>query len=134
MGLDFQPAIQNDTSSIYDLFQRYGNSFQANTLVSKPTIFTIAPENVKLINTRDHEWGIQPHRLPGMEYLCGRGFLTMDGDISRHSWRLLKPSFAKSNLANMSVLSREVDNFLEKLPKDGTTVELQPLLYIMVRF
>ena len=103
-----------------------------NTLVSKPTIITIAPENVKLINTRDNEWGIQPDRLPGMEFFCGRGFITTDGDIWRHSRALLRPSFAKRNITDLSVLSREMDKLFSELPEDGVMVDLQPLLYIMV--
>ncbi|KAI1407124.1 cytochrome P450 alkane hydroxylase-like protein [Hypoxylon sp. FL1857] len=131
MGLDFQFAIHSDIPSLHRFYQQYGNSFQVNTLASIPTILTIAPENVKLINSRDHEWGIQPDRLPGMEFFCGQGFITTDGDVWRHSRALLKPSFAKRNLMDLSILSREMDKLLIELPNDGVTVDLQPLLYIM---
>ncbi|CAJ2503488.1 Uu.00g108820.m01.CDS01 [Anthostomella pinea] len=117
-------TIHKDISFLHRYHQKYDTSFELNTLLGAPTIFTIAPENIKLIHTREHEWGIQPNRLPGMEYFCGRGFLTMDGEIWRQSRRALRPSFAKSNLANLSVLSRETDTFLDHLPKDGATVDL----------
>ncbi|KAF2009358.1 cytochrome P450 [Aaosphaeria arxii CBS 175.79] len=42
-------------------------------------------------------------------------------------------SFERSNLQDLSILSREVDSFLERLPKDGSTIDLQPMLYVMVR-
>ncbi|KAI0379219.1 cytochrome P450 alkane hydroxylase-like protein [Hypomontagnella monticulosa] len=131
MGLDFQFIIHNDIASLHRFIQGYGNSFQVNTLFSKPTIITVAPENVKLINTRDNEWGIQPDRLPGMEFFCGLGFITTDGDVWRHSRALLRPSFAKRNIADLSVLSREMDKLFSELPEEGVTVDLQPLLYIM---
>ncbi|KAI0006842.1 cytochrome P450 alkane hydroxylase-like protein [Xylariaceae sp. FL0662B] len=131
IGLDFSIAIHKDIASLHRYFQHYGHSFQINSLVGLPTIFTIAPENIRVINTRDNEWGIQSNRLPGMEYFCGRGFLTMDGEMWRYSRRSLRPSFAKSNLLDLSVLSQEADIFFDQLPKDGTTVDLQPPLYIM---
>ncbi|KAI1082057.1 cytochrome P450 [Whalleya microplaca] len=70
-------------------------------------------------------------RLPGMEYFCGRGFITTDGDTWRHSRKLLKPSFDLSNIRDLSILKEEVDTLLKQLPKDGSTVDLQPLLYVM---
>jgi cytochrome P450 len=72
--------------------------------------------------------------LPGMEFFCGRGFLTMDGDVWRHARRALRPSFAKSNLLDLSVLSREVDKVVANLPKNGGPVDLQPLFYVTVCF
>jgi cytochrome P450 len=69
-----------------------------------------------------------------MEHLCGRGFLTTDGEIWNHSRKLLKPTFARSNLLDLSTVGNELDNLIESLPTDGTTVDLQPLLSTMVRF
>lgn len=132
LGLDFQLTIHNDISSLHRFHQQDGNTFQVKALVAMPTILTVSPENIKRINTRDHEWGVQPDRLPGMESFCGRGFITTDGDTWRHARRLLRPSFDKNNLVDLSVLSRETDQLLEQLPVEGTTVDLQPLLHVMV--
>ncbi|KAI0115672.1 cytochrome P450 alkane hydroxylase-like protein [Nemania sp. FL0031] len=130
-GSDFSVSIHKDLFSLHRQHQQLGRSFQLNTLSSTPTIFTIEPQNLQAINSRDDEWGIQPNRLAGMEFFCGRGFLTMDGDEWRHSRKCLRPSFARSNLMDLSVLSGEMDKLLEKLPQDGSTVNLQPLLYAM---
>lgn len=131
-GLDFIMKIHQDIPSLYRIHQHHGHSFQLNTLISLPTIYTVAPENIRIIHTDDDKWGIEPGRLPGMEYFCGRGFLTMDGDVWRHARRALRPSFAKSNLLDLSILSREVDKLVADLPKDGGTVDLQPLFYVTV--
>ncbi|KAI1386887.1 cytochrome P450 alkane hydroxylase-like protein [Hypoxylon trugodes] len=131
MGLDFQAVIHQDISSLHRFHQRYGHSFQVNTLASTPSILTIHPGNVRVINVRDHDWGIQPARLPGMEFFCGRGFLAMDGDVWRYSRKLLRPSFNRSNLVDLSILSHEMDKLIENLPEEGTTVDLQPLFYIV---
>lgn len=131
-GLDFIMKIHQDIPSLHRIHQRHGHSFQLNTLISLPTIYTVAPENIRVIHTDDDKWGIEPGRLPGMGYFCGRGFLTMDGDVWRHARRALRPSFAKSNLLDLSILSREIDKVVAGLPKDGGTVDLQPLFYVTV--
>jgi cytochrome P450 len=68
-----------------------------------------------------------------MEHLCGRGFLTTDGEIWNHSRKLLKPTFARSNLLDLSTVENELDKLIEAIPTDGSTVDLQPLLSNMVR-
>lgn len=133
-GLDFIVKIHQDISSLHRFHQDHGHSFELNTFINLPTIYTVAPENIRVIHTDDENWGIEPGRLPGMEAFCGRGFLTMDGDVWRHARRALRPSFAKSNLLDLSVLSREVDKVAADLPKNGYTVDLQPLLYDTVCF
>lgn len=132
MGIDLTVATHGDIPSLHQLHKKHGHTFQVEPLFEKTTIFTIAPENIKTVNMRNDHWGIQPQRLEGMEFFCGRGFLTMDGDMWQHARKLIKPSFAKSNISDLSVLSRETDKFLEQLQTRGETVDLQPLLYIMV--
>jgi cytochrome P450 len=130
-GLDFQMCMHSDVPFLYRLHQRYGRNFQLSTLDSQRTMVTIAPENIQAINS-GREWGIEPYRLPGMEYFCGRGFLTTDGDVWQHSRKTMKPIFAKNNLVDLGPLSREVEKLLLELPTDGSTVDLQPLFYTMV--
>ncbi|KAI1505398.1 hypothetical protein F5X99DRAFT_404881 [Biscogniauxia marginata] len=72
-------------------------------------ILTAAPEDIRVINIRDCEWGIRPDRLPGMEFFCGRDVLATVERAWRHAQKRLRPSFTKSNLADLSVLSRVLD-------------------------
>lgn len=130
-GFDFQMRMYMDIPFLYNLHQRYGNTYQVRSWVSLPTICTVAPENLRAIN-HSKDFGVSPMRLPGMEYFCGHGFITTDGDTWRHSRKLLKPSFDLSNIRDLDILKEEVDTLLKQLPKDGSTVDLQPLLYVMV--
>lgn len=132
MGIDLTVATHGDIPSLHQLHKKHGHTFQVQPLFDKTTIFTVAPENIKTVNMRHDHWGIQPQRLNGMEFFCGRGFLTMDGEMWQHARKLIRPSFAKSNISDLSVMSRETDKFLEQLRTGGNTVDLQPLLYIMV--
>ncbi|KAF2675780.1 cytochrome P450 [Lentithecium fluviatile CBS 122367] len=110
---------------------RYGSTFQLDSLFGKTRVMTIAPENLQAVYANGKNFGIQPHRLHAMEYFCGQGFLTTDGHTWQNSRRMLKPSFAKGNISDFTFLSREVESLMNKIPRDGSTVDLQPLLFLM---
>ncbi|PVH96485.1 cytochrome P450 [Periconia macrospinosa] len=129
-GIDFYMKTQMEIPWQYHHHQRYGHTFTVCSLLSQPTIYTIAPENIRAVNS-EKAWGIEPLRLEGMEYFCGQGFLTTDGEIWQHSRKLLKPTFAKANLLDLSILSREFDQLVHDIPKEGTAVDLQPLFDTM---
>ncbi|KAL9058272.1 MAG: hypothetical protein Q9162_001871 [Coniocarpon cinnabarinum] len=110
------------------LFAQYGNTFEAIS-VGKRSIYTIEPENLRSIfvdNART--WGVEPIRLAPMEPFCGRGFLTVDGDLWHRSRRLFGPSFEKRAIADFTALESFVEKMLPRIPRDGSTVDMQPLL------
>jgi hypothetical protein len=133
LSMDFTIGIHMDLASDNQYFARHGPTFQLDSLFGSDTIVTIAPENLQAIYSSVKDFGIQPIRLPMMEYFCGVGFLTTDGSIWQHSRKLWKPSFSKSNISDLSFLSREVDKLFAKIPGDGSAVDLQPLMSLMVR-
>lgn len=118
-----------------ELVKRYnenGRTFQTN-LLGTPSINTIEPDNLQTIySTRFQDWGVQPVRLPAQEAFCGRGFITTDGAAWEHSRSLLKPSFRKSSIADLSVLEKYLKKVLERIPVDGSTTDLQPLFFSLV--
>ncbi|KAF7536556.1 hypothetical protein G7054_g4413 [Neopestalotiopsis clavispora] len=129
-GFDFQMRMYMEIPFLYQLHQKHGHTYQSYGWASSlPTICTISPDNIRAINT-SKDFGVEPMRLPGMEYFCGKGFITTDGDTWSHSRKLLKPSFDFNNIKDLSILQEEVDKLIETLPKDGTAVDLQPLLYV----
>ena len=129
-GLDFIIRTHSNFNYMTRCFARYGLTYQLDSFFGKPTITTIAPENLQAIYTRFRDFGVEPERLPPMEYFCGRGFLTTDGEISQRSRKMMKPTFSKSNISDLRFLSLEIDQFIAKVPKNGETVDLQPLLFL----
>lgn len=127
-GFDFQMKMHVTIPYLFKLHQEYGETFRVDTLVSHPAVITIAKENLQAINT-SKDFGVEPMRLPGMEYFCGRGFITSDGVTWNKSKKLLRPSFDRSNLRDLGVLRDEVSALINNLPRDESTVDLQPLLY-----
>lgn len=130
-GFDFQMRMYSDITLLHQLHLRYGDTYQVGSWISLPPVCTTNPENVRAINL-SKDFGVAPMRLPGMEYFCGQGFITTDGETWSYSRKLLKPSFALSNVHSLTTLKGEVDALLEQLPKDGSTVDFQPLLYVTV--
>jgi cytochrome P450 len=80
------------------------------------------------------DWGVESFRLPAMGRLCGRGFLTTDGKTWEHSRALLKPSFTKQIISDLSRFEVVVEKVLNQLPTDGETVDLAPVLNELVSY
>ncbi|TGO61344.1 hypothetical protein BCON_0028g00320 [Botryotinia convoluta] len=65
---------------------------------------------------------------------CGRGFITTDGERWQKARALLRPTFSKSNISDLSSCKVAVEQFLQSIPDDGcTTVDLQPLLANLIK-
>lgn len=132
LSMDFQVKLFTQIPFPYSLHKRHGHTFQAHGWASKlPTICTMSPQNIRAINS-SKDYGVEPTRLPGMEYFCGKGFITTDGDTWSQSRKLLKPSFDYNNIQDLTILQEEVDKLIKQLPKDGATIDFQPLFYVMV--
>ena len=132
-GLDFMFEMHSNLAMMKRNHDHFGLTYQVDTLFGDPVIHTIAPANLPLIHSDGKSYGIQPVRLPGMEYFCGKGFLTTDGPIWLQARKMLRPSFAKQNISQLEFLSRETQKMLEKIPTDGGTIDLQPLFFVTVR-
>lgn len=121
----FLPAMQ-------DQFQRYGLTFQT-IIFGSPVVNTAEPKNLQAAFTKSNHWGVEPDRIGSLEPFCGRGFISTDGPSWERARRLLHPTFKASNLEDFSAFEASLEDFLKKIPEDGSTVDLQPLLYTLVR-
>lgn len=121
----FLPAMQ-------DQFQRYGPTFQT-IMFGSPVVNTAEPKNLQAAFTNSNDWGVEPDRIGSLEPFCGRGFISADGPSWERARRLLLPTFKASNLQDFSAFEVSLEKFLKGVPGDGSTVDLQPLLYTLVR-
>ncbi|KAF2449087.1 cytochrome P450, partial [Karstenula rhodostoma CBS 690.94] len=128
MGLDYTAKIFSDISVMQRNRLQYGKTFMIEPLISGPSIVTVEPENIqRIFSSVDSDFSVFWRRDPFMPF-TGRGILTEDGDGWRLPRKLYRPSFAKANLANFEFFSRMVDDLMEKIPGQGRTVDLHPLL------
>ena len=102
------------------------------------SINSIEPENLKAVfSSNFNDWGVEPVRLPAGYLFCGRGFLTTDDPAWERSRSLLRPRFQKGyalNLPalNLPALEKHLRHVLDRIPHDGSMVDLQPLLFQLV--
>jgi hypothetical protein len=131
-SMDFIIRIHTDLQHHTRCHSRNGKTFQLKSLYGTPVINTIAPEYLRIIFGTGKDFGIQPMRLPSMEYFCGQGFLTMDGHTWLQSRKMLKPTFDKSNISDLGFLEREIDALITNIPEDGSSIDLEPMLSVAV--
>jgi hypothetical protein len=113
-------------------YDMYGHTFEALNFGST-AIYSVHPENLRAVWSKNAaDWGIQPLRLSNMRPFCGEGFITMDGSEWKHSHALLKPSFHKSNISDFTALEKHLQMMLDRLPKDGSKVDLQSWIFKLV--
>lgn len=124
-------AIRNNRRnvSMKTLFEIYGNTFQVKSWSNKK-IFTLEPKNLQSVLATDFaNWGVQPLRLFAFEPFVGKGIMCSDGAFWEHSRALIKPTFARTQIADLhlSTFDTHVTKLIELIPGNGSTVDLQPL-------
>ncbi|KAM3066189.1 hypothetical protein ACMFMG_012149 [Clarireedia jacksonii] len=114
--------------AIAERFILYGKTFQ-NVSLGSTVLNTIDPENLHAIygSEKCSHWGVEPVRLAAMEPFCGKGFITTDGAVWEHSRTLLKPTFMKSNISDLSYIQAALAKVIGDLPWDDATTDLSPI-------
>ena len=114
------------------LHHQYGLTFCETSIFGK-SIKTACQENIRTIfGSEAKAWGVEPFRHTGFLPFCGDGILSTDGEKWERSRNLLKPAFLRSNISDLTSFEGLASALLERLPIDGSTVDLDPLLSDMV--
>ncbi|KAJ4416575.1 hypothetical protein N0V85_002237 [Neurospora sp. IMI 360204] len=113
-------------------FRRYGNTHYILTL-GRWVLMTNEPENVKLIlGTKMDEWPLDGPRLHAVVPVLGRkSVFTTNGAQWREARGMIRPSFVRDQVADLHCFAKHVGNFLNAIPKDGSTFDMQELLLSM---
>ncbi|TVY59044.1 Cytochrome P450 monooxygenase fsdH [Lachnellula suecica] len=93
-------------------------------------ILTAEPENIKTIlatKFRDYEYA--PRRKAAFYPIFGHGIFANDGADWEASRALLRPSFTRDLVGDLDVFEVHISNLIAKIPKDGSTVDLQTLFF-----
>ncbi|CAD6582851.1 MAG: hypothetical protein ASARMPRED_001083 [Alectoria sarmentosa] len=95
-------------------------------------IQTIEPENIKTILALDfNKWGVGNRRKDAFVPLLGHGIFTTDGAAWQNSRDLLRPNFVRSQVGDLATFEIHVDQLIKAIPKDGSTVNLQDLFFML---
>lgn len=113
------------------LFQDNGKTFTANVFGSH-WIYTMELENIKTIVTSINNFGMGTMRQGVGAQFIGFGVVTTDGVVWEHSRELIKPIFARKQIANLHSFGTHVTYMIDLIPRDGSTVDLQMLIKRLV--
>lgn len=114
------------------LFKEHGKTYKTKR-GGRVFIRTCDPEVSKaVLSTHFEKFGLQPIRYEGGKSFFGNGMLVTDGAQWRTSRALIRPTFDVAHIANLDRLGPFVDRFMRLLPRDGSTVDLFPLLKRLV--
>ena len=112
--------------SFKEQFDKFGPTFQSQ-VYGRTKLFTIDLKNLQSIFATDFaSWGVQPLRLFFFGPFVGKGIMTTDGAFWEHSRTLMKPTFSRFQVANLSAYSIHVDRLINLIP-NGSEVDLQTL-------
>ena len=114
------------------LHQKYGPTYRESSWFST-TLKTSDANNIQVLyGSKAKDYGVQPLRLVGMRPFCGEGLLTTDGSTWERSRTMIRPSFHKSNISELSAFERSLQHLILRIPRDGSTVDFQSLISLMV--
>lgn len=103
-----------------ELFKLLGNTFTVKEL-HRQAIVTVEPENIKtVLSLKFQDYGIS-HRLEAFKPLLGLGIFDSDGDHWASSRALIRPSFSRDQVADLTTLEKLIQDLFSLLPRDGTT-------------
>jgi cytochrome P450 len=135
LGLDVLRANirSSKTHTVLESFQKRYNDLGTNTfhsrIVTMPIIQTVEPENIKTILSlkfKDYSFGA---REKAFTPLLGHGIFNADGERWANSRHLLRPNFARDQVADLEAFEHHFKLMLKHVPKDGSTVDLQELFF-----
>ena len=135
-GLDFLVKRVNQVKNhswlefTHRHFESLGLATCQLNILGRRLLFTIDPENLKAIHVSNFKsWGIPPNRRKRVVPFIGDGIFTNDGHAWTKSRKLLRPSFERSHLNELSMIERHTQDLMRQIPTDGSTVDLQVLFY-----
>ncbi|KAK8257876.1 cytochrome P450 [Phyllosticta capitalensis] len=115
---------------ISNRFREYGQTYSTLRL-GTPLIITNEPANLQaVLATRFKDFALGPFREPAMGHFLGKGIFTTDGAHWAASRAMIRPNFARDQVADLAMLESHVQDLLAVLPRDGhTEVDLQDLFF-----
>jgi hypothetical protein len=115
-----------------EMFARLGPTFWHQATGSW-AILTIDPDNLKaVLSTKFQDWVIGGVRQKSLLLTIGpHSIFAVNGKEWQTTRALIRPSFTRNQVADLECQDRHVERFLARIPKDGSTVDLQSLLYLL---
>ena len=112
-------------------FELYGKTFEEISR-GKRLINTTEPANIQQITSLAFDdYGKVLGRTNAQGPFLGPSIFS-DGPIWKPSRALVKPTFTRAEISDIDQLASFADRFMELVPGDGSTIDMQPLLHRLV--
>jgi cytochrome P450 len=138
LGLDFFRILTRENqlgrrSRVFpNLHRKYGDTFSYKAL-SPRRISTCSPKNIQaILATNADDWGVEPIRGDSGEPFIGGGVFMHDGQKWKQARAIIRPTFNRAEIADLENFEIHVGRLLALIPRDGSTVDLQPLFKRLV--
>lgn len=119
--------------TMYSHYEKLGKTFESWPF-GRRVVSTIDARNIQFVLSAEHEkFGVGPVRELAQSPMTGKGIITSDGDVWRQGRAMIRPTFTRSNIADMEMFGKHVDRLFNLLPKTEEAVDLLPLLHRLVR-
>ena len=113
-------------------YQKYGKTWEDNMAGTK-VINSMEPENFQQVASLSfQDYGKLAMRNKALSPLLGNGIFSQDGASWKHSRDLIKSLFMRAERSDIDWFEVHVNRFLSLIPRDGSTVNLHPLLLKLV--
>jgi cytochrome P450 len=101
-------------------------------LLGEEIINTAEPENIKaILATQFKDFQLPSRRKESFQPVFGHGIFTSDGPEWEASRTLLRPNFVRNQIADLRTFEDHVSKMISKIPRDGSTVDLQTLFFML---
>ncbi|TVY92117.1 Cytochrome P450 monooxygenase [Lachnellula willkommii] len=126
--------LSNTGGFLDDVKRKFENVIGGYTftqlLLGDRQIFTAEPENIKaILATQFKDFQLPPRRKAAFQPIFGHGIFTTDGGEWEASRALLRPNFTRSQVGDLDTFEVHISNMISKIPRDGSTVDLQELFF-----
>ncbi|TLD27052.1 hypothetical protein PspLS_04316 [Pyricularia sp. CBS 133598] len=135
LGLGFTYSlVTNDVNkqrlinNTVERLQTYGYTHVSNVMGHR-LFFTCEPDNLKAIMHGQFDQFDNKLRSVPAGHFMGQGIFLADGEKWQRSRALVRPNFARDQVADLGSLERHFQILLSILPKDGSAVDLVPLFF-----
>ena len=131
MAADKAQILPNHLLGIH---AKMGTQSWVQNLMGSETIITNEPENLKaLLATQFTDFEIGEQRRGNFFPMFGNGIFTSDGKAWEHSRAMLRPQFARDQVADLEVEEHHVQDLMQHLPTGGSgwtsKVNLGPIFF-----
>ena len=82
-----------------------------------------------MLSTKFEDFALTERRIKAIAPSLGHGIFASNGAQWERSRALIRPSFTRSQVADLDTFETHIQHLIGAIPRDGSTIDLQPLFF-----